>query len=185
LANDTLNVDAVTLETVVRSSTPTTELAVNADGRVSVVPGTTTGSYTITYTLCEVANPLNCDTATVTVLVEAAPALVIDAVDDSYGVEAGTDGVIAGSNVLNNDTLDGNPASFETVVLSSTPTAELTVNADGSVSVVPGTTSGSYTITYTLCEVANPLNCDTATVTVIFEMRTAGNGEAAADSNMD
>src|SRR5690606_5804560 len=169
LDNDTLDGNPVTLETVVLSSTPTTELIVNADGSVSVVPGTTTGSYTITYTLCDKADSSNCDTATVTVLIEADMALVIDAVDDSYTADGATGEVFPGIDVLANDTLDGESVTLETVALTSIPTEELTINPDGSVSVTPGTTTGSYTISYTLCEVADPSNCDTAIVTVFVE----------------
>src|SRR5690606_33095791 len=97
------------------------------------------GNYTIEYTICEISDAGNCDTATVTVVIEEGPVKIIDAVDDSYTAVEGTDGTIPDSNVLGNDTLNGEAVTLETVVLSSTPTPELTVNADGSVSVAPGT----------------------------------------------
>ncbi len=169
LLNDTLNGEAVTLESVILSSTPSAELSINPDGSVSVTPGTLSGSYTLEYTICEIANVDNCDTATVTVVVEAGPVSAIDAVDDSFTAVEGTDGTIQDSNVLLNDTLNGEMVTLESVILSSTPTAELSINPDGSVSVTPGTLLGSYTIEYTICEIANVDNCDTATVTVIVE----------------
>ena len=73
-------------------------------------------------------------------------------------------------NVLVNDTLNGNPATLATVTLTqvSTTNPGVTLNtADGSVNVAPGTPSGSYVVTYQICEILNPNNCDTATVTVV------------------
>jgi gliding motility-associated-like protein/uncharacterized repeat protein (TIGR01451 family) len=52
------------------------------------------------------------------------------------------------------------------VVITSTKTGPITVNANGTVSVDPNTPAGIYTAKYTICEVLNPSNCDTATVTV-------------------
>ena len=162
LSNDTLNGESVTLSEVTLTSTPTDELTINTDGSVSVNPGTAEGIYTITYTICEIANEENCDTATVTVEVVEGMSNVIDAVDDSYT----GNGDIVDSDVLSNDTLNGESVTLEDVILTSDPTDELTINDDGSVSVNPGTAEGIYTITYTICEIANVENCDTATVTV-------------------
>ena len=52
------------------------------------------------------------------------------------------------------------------MTITSTPTAELKVNTDGTVTVTPGTQDGTYYIDYTICENLNPANCSTATVTV-------------------
>jgi gliding motility-associated-like protein len=166
LGNDTINGEVVAAADVVLTSTPTDALTINGDGSVSVAPGTADGTYTIEYTICEVANAGNCDTATVTVQVGPDMNNVIDAVDDSYGTETGVSGVIPDSNVLGNDTINGEVLAAADVVLTSTPTDELTINGDGSVSVAPGTADGTYTIEYTICEVANTDNCDTATVTI-------------------
>ncbi len=168
LLNDTYNGETATLADVILTSTPTDELTINEDGSVSVVPGTAAGTYTIDYTICDVMDVDNCDTATVTVEVMQGADNVIDAVDDSYG--AGTvGGLIEGSNVLLNDTLNDESVSLGDVILTSTPTNQLTVNTDGSVTVAQETEQGTYTIEYTICEVGNPDNCDTATVTVIVE----------------
>ena len=166
LGNDTINGEVVAAADIVLTSTPTDELTINEDGSVSVAPGTADGTYTIEYTICEAANTDNCDTATVTIQVGPDMGNVIDAVDDSYTVDTGVSGVIPDSNVLGNDTINGEVVAAVDVVLTSTPTDELTINEDGSVSVAPGTADGTYTIEYTICEVANTDNCDTGTVTV-------------------
>ncbi|WP_369752656.1 gliding motility-associated C-terminal domain-containing protein [Flavobacterium sp. WC2409] len=162
LTNDTLNGVPVNPSDVVLISTPNGPLTINADGTVSIAPNTPAGDYTVPYTICEVLNPTNCDTATVTVHVVAAP---IDAVADVAGPINGTTGGTVPS-VLTNDTLNGVPVNPSDVVLTSTPNGPLTVNADGTVSIAPNTPAGDYTVTYTICEVLNPTNCDTATVTV-------------------
>ncbi len=160
-------------EQVTITSTPTGPLTVNADGTVSVAADTAPGTYTIDYTICEVADPTNCDTATVTVEVIPGPNM-IDAVDDDYrgiivdgdlgGVVADADGDV---NVLTNDFLNGESVNPLDVTITSTPTGPLMVNVDGTVSVLAGTAPGTYTIDYTICENADPTNCDTATVTVL------------------
>ncbi|QBA63563.1 gliding motility-associated C-terminal domain-containing protein [Muriicola soli] len=171
LDNDTLNGLPVDPADVTLTSTPTGPLTVNADGTVSVAPNTAAGTYTIEYTICEVANPTNCDTGSVTVVVDPG-ANVIDAVDDDFSanpVDGTTGGLVADSNVLDNDTLNGLPVDPADVTLTSTPTGPLTINADGTVSVAADTAPGTYTIDYTICEVTNPTNCDTASVTVVVD----------------
>ena len=164
LDNDTLNGELVDATAIVITSTPTDELTVNTDGTITIAPDTAAGTYTIEYTICQVAVPANCDTATVTVVVVASPD-VIDAVDDEY--ESSSAGGVVDGNILDNDTLNGELVSLIDVVLTSTPTGPLTVNADGTVTVAPNTVSGTYEIEYTICQVAVPTNCDTATVTVV------------------
>ncbi|MBC8769134.1 Ig-like domain-containing protein, partial [Arenibacter sp. BSSL-BM3] len=124
-------------------------------------------TVTIIYQVCNVIpDPNVCASATVTIQVGPDMDNVLDAVDDSYTVDTGVSGVIPDSNVLDNDTLNGDPVAPTDVVLTSTPTDELTINEDGSVSVAPGTADGTYTIDYTICEAANTDNCDSGTVTI-------------------
>ena len=166
LSNDTYNDGTATLDQVVLTSTSTDALVINEDGSVSVVPGTEAGTYTIQYTICDAGDSGNCDTATVTVEVLQGPTNVIDAVDDNYTAETGDGGMIPDSNVLSNDTYNDGTATLDQVVLTSTSTDALVINEDGSVSVVPGTEAGTYTIQYTICDAGDSGNCDTATVTV-------------------
>ncbi|MBA4746585.1 MAG: gliding motility-associated C-terminal domain-containing protein [Muricauda sp.] len=182
LSNDTYNGEPVTLADVILTSTPTDQLIINEDGSVGVVPGTEAGTYTINYTICDATDPANCDSATVTVEVMQGAGNVIDAVDDNYTASVGEDGVIADGNVLSNDTYNGETVTFTDVILTSTPTNELTINEDGSVSVAPGTEAGTYTINYTICDVLDVNNCDSATVTVEV-MQGTGNVIDAVDDN--
>ena len=71
------------------------------------------------------------------------------------------------------DTLNGAPASSTgpTPVVISTdlatgPPAGFTLNPNGDVDVDAGVVPGFYTFDYEICEVANPANCDIATVEI-------------------
>ena len=135
-----------------------------ATGSVSVAPGTAIGIYALVYRICEIAAASNCDEATVTVNVRLP--FVIDAVNDSGSTLPGWTAL---ANVLANDTLDGTPATPARVTLSqvSSTSAGITLNVPyGSVSVAVGTAPGTETLTYRICEIASPSNCDTADVTV-------------------
>ncbi|MCK0161958.1 gliding motility-associated C-terminal domain-containing protein [Allomuricauda sp. F6463D] len=182
LDNDTYNGESLTLEDVILTSTPTDELSINEDGSVSVVQGTEPGIYSIDYTICDTADSGNCDTATVTVEVTQGTGNIIDAVDDTYTAEITNEGIIPDSNVLDNDTYNGETLTLADVTLTSTPTDELIINEDGSVSVVQGTEPGIYTIDYTICDVLNVDNCDTATVTVEVTQGTGNIIDAVDDT---
>ena len=138
----------------------------NADGAVDVVAGTPEGTYQLTYEICEVLNPANCDTAVVTVDVVAAP---IVAEDDSASGINGYTGATGVLDVFTNDTLNGNPVNPLEVTLTETvpdPSGALTLNPNGVVDVAVGTPEGTYQLTYEICEALNPGNCDTAVATV-------------------
>ncbi|EAR00635.1 T9SS C-terminal target domain-containing protein [Maribacter sp. HTCC2170] len=94
----------------------------------------------------------------------------IDAVDDDYTnifVDGLIGGVISDINVLDNDTLNGEPVNLDNVIISSEPNGTLTIDSDGNVIVTPLTPTGSYSIEYTICEIANSDNCDKARVMVL------------------
>ena len=177
LVNDTLGGAPATLATVTLAQVSTTNPNVTLDpatGAVVVAPGTPSGAYTLVYRICEILNPANCDTAQVSVQVGAA---TIDAVDDNGTVADGGVGGVAVANVLVNDALNGVPATLANVTLAQVSTSNPNVTLDpatGAVNVAPGVAAGTYTLVYRICEILNPANCDTATVTV-----TVTNGDIA------
>ncbi|QPC81940.1 DUF11 domain-containing protein [Phototrophicus methaneseepsis] len=169
--NDTLNGVAFATTDVTASITGNgglTGVSINADGTVSVPAGTAPATYTITYEICEVANPTNCDTADVTIVVVAD---VIDAINDDFSTTPITSGTGGDTpSVFTNDTLNGVPFAPTDVTANITDDGGITgvlINADGTLTIPPGTPPGSYTIVYEICEVANPTNCDTGSVTVV------------------
>ncbi|MCX6305261.1 MAG: T9SS type A sorting domain-containing protein, partial [Bacteroidetes bacterium] len=172
LDNDLLNGLPVNpLEVVITAlNDPSDGVTLNtATGEVTVAPGTPAGTYYITYQICEILNPTNCDPALVTVVVSAAPIIANDD-DASLSPVNGYTGGTAVNNVLDNDLLNGLPVNPLEVVITalSDPSDGVTLNtATGEVTVAPGTPAGTYYITYQICEILNPTNCDPALVTVV------------------
>ena len=269
LANDTLNgatppaAAAVALSLVGAPA----GYAINADGTISVPSGTLSGPVTLTYQLCEVAAPSNCDSASITLLVSPAPAndvvstpagqQVVGNVGGNDNVPAGSlfsvigippdglvfnadgsfsytpplgiagpvsigyqvclpapNGTVCGnailvinvnngalaavaddfrgtpllpgsttaSSVLANDTLNGaTPPAPGTVTLSLVGApAGYAINADGTIATPAGTLSGAVALTYQVCEVAAPTNCDTATVSLLLTPEPLADSVAVA-----
>lgn len=170
LTNDSLNNLPVQANQVIISPVGTVppQLSLNTtSGAVSVNPGTLAGTYSFTYRICEVLNPTNCDQALVTIPVGVAPILAVN--DSNLTPINGATGGIAIPNVRSNDLLNGlaaSPSNVTTALVGSLPLGLAFNPSTGSVSVLPGTSSGSYTFDYRICEVLNPSNCDTALVTV-------------------
>jgi hypothetical protein len=96
------------------------------------------------------------------------------AVDDVNAAPVnGSNGAVAAVQVFSNDTLNGAPVNPADVTLTETvadPSGALTLNADGTVDVAPGTAAGSYMLTYQICENLIPTNCDTAIVTITVDL---------------
>ncbi|MBD0779767.1 gliding motility-associated C-terminal domain-containing protein [Maribacter sp. ANRC-HE7] len=172
LANDTGIPDLDTLTV----GNPSDGTVVINDGGTPDDPNDDTVTYTpnegfigtdsFEYTICDAME--SCDTATVTVTV-GTPVSVIVAVDDDYSgtsIDGTEGGLVSDANVFDNDTLDGESLNPDDVIFTVTATDALNINPDGTIEVVPGTTEGTYTIEYSICEIANPSNCDTATVTI-------------------
>jgi hypothetical protein len=92
---------------------------------------------------------------------------VIIATADTAGPINGLTGGTNVVNVLTNDTLNGASVSISQVNLTTiTPNANLTLNPDGSIDVASNTPPGIYTLVYQICEVSDPTNCQSATVTI-------------------
>ncbi len=165
---DTINGVAVT--TLNTDVTPVTAgpLSIDKEGVLTLAASTPSGSYPITYTICEIipvggaaVSPANCSTVTNTIIVLSP----IVANVDTATVPAG--GTVP--NVVSNDTLNGQPAVIGNNVnlTGASVPAGLTLNPDGTITVDPFAVSGTYTVVYTICEIgAVPANCATATATV-------------------
>jgi hypothetical protein len=174
LGNDTLNSAPVISAQVNTAFVSSTHAGITLNGtNVMVAANTPAGPHSLVYQICEISNPGNCDTATVSVTVTAP---VIDAVDDTSVLPVnGITGGTAFTNVLGNDTLNGAsvvPAQVNTTFVSSTNIG-ITLNGTN-VMVAAGTPAGSYSLDYQICEILNPSNCDTATVSVTVCGQIAG-----------
>ena len=94
---------------------------------------------------------------------------VVDAVNDSpaSAVHASSSAA-AVANVLANDTIGGAQAAIGNVTLSfvSSSAPGMTLDANGAVWIAAGTSVGSQTLTYRICDARDHENCDTAQVSL-------------------
>ena len=141
-------------------------------GELKVNAGTASGTYAVTYTICEVLNNNNCSTQTATIVVGQA---TITAVADTFTVTNGANGGVAG-NVLENDKYNGTTDlrgnASVTITWGTLPVGVVTTTNAGELKVNAGTASGTYTVTYTICEVLNNNNCSTQTATIVVGQAT-------------
>jgi hypothetical protein len=160
-----------------------------SSGAVTVAGGTPVGTHTLTYRICEIAMPSNCDEAVATVTVLPTP------------ITAGADYARASSrlantaiaNVLANDRLGSAPATLANLTLSfvSLTPANSKIRldlTDGSVDVLGKTESGLYLLVYEICEIAMPTKCARATVRLDLTgslTTTADRGIARIQSTAD
>ena len=169
LANDNLNgvtnpsINSVTLTwTNVPAGIQT-----NTNGSLTVPAGTPAGTYTVSYRICERLNGSNCSSATVTVVVGQA---TLTAVDDSFTVTNTT--TTTTDSVLNNDSYNGTTGlvgNTSVTLTWLTVPAGIQTNTNGSLTVPAGIASGTYAVTYRLCEVLNNSNCSVATATIVVK----------------
>ena len=188
IGGQTPTVATVTIHTTTPTSTTTPRIDPNT-GNVIIPTGTPSGTYTMTYYLCERANSSNCSsptTVTVTVTGVSSPTppptvtpTTIEANGDTFvqnGVPTSTTTL---GNILTNDKLNGNlnPAvQSVTITTPSTPAHTPYIHpGTGEVIVPPHTPVGVYELPYTICALASPTVCDTATAVVTVNSIEAHN----------
>ena len=157
LTNDTLSGIAAT--TTNTNITPLTSgpLSISNNGIVTVAANTPSGTYTITYQLCE-SNPstdvnvvpANCDTATAIVVV----ANPIDAVNDPAVTVVSNNTIVTALNALTNDTLSGIAATTTNTNITPLTSGPLSISNNGIVTVAANTPSGTYTIAVAVSQFA-------------------------------
>jgi DNA-binding beta-propeller fold protein YncE len=169
LANDKVGGGPATTANVtlsVVSASPSLTLDTST-GAVWVGADAAPGAYDLTYRICEVGNAANCGQAVAHVAVRARFAL--HPTEDRASAYAGA---VAIANVLANDLVDANPASFDLVSLSvATSDTGITLNGDGSVSIAAGTAPGIRTLAYRICDLTTEGNCEAANVIVTVVRR--------------
>ena len=171
LNGNSFNQTAVVLSTVVANP----NLILNADGSVDVKSGTSSGTYQLTYQICEASNLSNCSQAVVNVTVvnseDPVPTPQIITKDDLQVSVDGVNGQLEFVNILDNDLWNGLPIDPTNVVISNTPKSPyFEFNADGTVNVKPNTPGGTYTLVYQVCEKTNSSNCSSSTLNVFVEV---------------
>ncbi|MCP2027053.1 putative repeat protein (TIGR01451 family)/gliding motility-associated-like protein [Flavobacterium sp. HSC-32F16] len=168
----TINPADVILNTLV----PNANLILNANGSVSIKAGTPSGTYQLTYQICDASNSNNCSQAVVNVVVlnsvaPVSPLQPLVLTDDALVAVDGINGSFEFVNVLDNDLLNGQPINpVDVLIKNQSGNSNFEFNADGTVNVKPNTPGGTYAIVYQVCEKANDTNCSTATLNVFVEV---------------
>jgi len=173
-----LAVNSTDINTIIIDNDGITGLSINSSGTFTVPAATPAGTYNIEYQICEIANPWNCDVAIATILINPPS---IDAVNDAAGsfTHTGANNVI---NIFTNDLLNVVSVIPAEVILSipvPDPTGTLILNPNGSVDVNPNAPLGSKQLTYRICEVLNPSNCDNAVVNADITANILANNDDA------
>ena len=131
--------------------------------------GAFSGNDTFTFTATDNNGAVDATPATITIPVDKT---VITATPDPVGTVVGINEVVELVNVLKNDTLNNDPLLITDVnlnVLVKDPNNVLTLKPDGTAELAPNAPAGNYTLTYEICEKANPSNCTSAVVSVTVE----------------
>ena len=104
----------------------------------------------------------------------------IDAVNDDFSATV-VNGITGGASgdITTNDLLNGvavTDANINITIENDGGLTGVTVDTNGNISVPANSATGTYTITYKICEKVNTTNCDTATVIVKVDGDTDGDG---------
>jgi len=179
LTNDKVGGVTATIASVtIHTSTPTTDKPyIDAQTGLVVIPsGTPTGTHTITYYICDKVNTSLCSSPTVVTITvvgnTTTPATItVEANGDEFNYYAVATQTTLVGNVLTNDKLNGalNPSVRSVTITTpavSNPRAPYIHPATGDVTVPPHTPAGVYELPYTICALASPTECSTATAVV-------------------
>ena len=132
-------------------------------GKIVVPNGLIPGTHTINYKVCEKGSSINCQTSTLKVVIP--DNIVVDSTPDAVVPKTG-----GTADVLNNTTVNGDPATKEKVDVSIVNDGGTRATVDpntGKIRIPDGQTPGTHIITYKVCEKGQTDNCETATLKVI------------------
>jgi hypothetical protein len=121
------------------------------------------------YQICEKINPSNCDIANAKIPLVIKLMRLMPPQAPSTTV-ATTVGSVLANNGNGADSLNGIAVTSANTDVTPITTGPLRIDADGNLTLAPNTVSGTYTITYQLCEEgADPVNCTNATASSCFK----------------
>ncbi len=164
LVNDSNLDDNKLTVTPQRTETAEGVFVLNEDGTFSFTQALGfVGPVQFVYSVCDNGSPQACARATVYLLV--APNDLVAEIDNFQENEVnGLAGGIAG-NVLANDQMNDKPVGASEVrikVKNDGGMNGVSIDQNGNLIVPKGTAAGSYIITYTICDIQDPTNCDEA-----------------------
>jgi gliding motility-associated-like protein len=133
----------------------------NANGTITVAAGIAAGTYSVTYQICEVLNPTNCDQAVVTITVVNNPPVA-----NTDSVSTDEDSPITIFILANDIDVDGNLDSTSVNITQQPNNGTITVDPiTGAITYTPNPDfNGIDTLIYEVCDLGTPALCDTAVV---------------------
>ncbi|WP_028889783.1 Ig-like domain-containing protein, partial [Tenacibaculum ovolyticum] len=166
IANDfDLNGDLITINTTPVTNPTNGTVIINADGTYIYTPTPGfIGVDTFEYEICDNGTPSLCDTAIVTINVNAD-----NGVNDTYANDDVFNGnintVIGGDLLLNDTDPEGDDQIINTTAITDPTNGVVTINADGTFTYTPNTGYvGPDSFVYEICDNAIVPVCDQATV---------------------
>ncbi|MGY6558609.1 MAG: T9SS type B sorting domain-containing protein [Nitritalea sp.] len=170
LENDQVNGVVASPESVTfRLLNPPPFIRLNAAGVPEILPGAPPGAYSVSYEICERANPANCRTAQILFLVVSN---LIEAQDIDFGTfplnHEGFIGIATANDRLNGIPIRANEFTF--TLLDAGGLVGISQSPDGELFLLPGLNpAGTYLLSYRICETNDPANCDEATILLRLE----------------
>ncbi len=156
----TLTVNIIPVEDVENGT-----LVLNEDGTYTYTPDSDfTGTDYFTYEVCNDETPVECTTATVTIIVNPINDAPV-AEDDNFYTEANI--IVSGDVTPNDSDIDGDNLIINTTPILDPINGTVVINPDGTFTYTPDSDFiGNDTFTYEICDDATPQECDQAVVTI-------------------
>uniref|UniRef100_UPI00404B80AE PKD domain-containing protein n=1 Tax=Flavobacterium sp. TaxID=239 RepID=UPI00404B80AE len=163
---------ANTIITIIGTINPNIQVNTNT-GLVAVNAGLAPGVYTINYQICNENLPTHCDQGTITITIEQPQ---IEANDDDFSATT-IISCIGGNTpaVISNDSFCGiafTAANSNITLVNNGGISGATINNQGIISIPSNSNPGTYTLQYQICQMGTTVFCDTASVTIVLELRT-------------
>ncbi len=140
-------------------------LTLNADGTYTYIPDENfNGTDSFVYEVCNDEDPVECDQATVTIVVNPVNDAPV-ALDDTE--ETTVNEAVTGNLSDNDSDIDGDNLTVNTTPVSGPYHGTVVINSDGTYTYTPEEGfEGTDSFVYEICDDGNPPLCDQATVTI-------------------
>ena len=125
-----------------------------------MINGAPTGNYSVNYRICNINNPFQCSSSTVTFVVNP-PALT--AINDNYtstpinGCNGGTTASVLINDLICTTAIGSTPVIVS--LINPVPIVGATINNSGIINIPANTPVGTYTFNYKFCQQSNTSNC--------------------------
>ncbi|HEY6142450.1 MAG TPA: gliding motility-associated C-terminal domain-containing protein, partial [Flavobacterium sp.] len=174
LSNDLFNCKEATTETVDINFVSSTNPGIKLEGTDVVVdPRTPSGNYILVYQICDKDPNGKCDEAEVTVTVESSTLSISPLSINNRTLSCDDTSLIF--NFIENVTRGGSEVDLSKVnlTLSSDTDPKITLDELGNLNLENGLPKGTHNFEITACEILNPDNCASRSVTIIVDCQVA------------